>query len=578
VVTARNAAGTVAEGIAGDIAVAENTVTPVSVNLIPAESGAGTFSYDISLPGDMTLVSGFLWLASLSGGVNPAPVDLTGGLNGTLTLDSGYYRMTFEIFADTPGGGKSVRRVAVVHISPNLVTEAAYHVDDECIDTEFFIVGNSGELNSALSAIQSSTGANFIISVAGSFSAPPVSLTGAGYDGKTVTLSSGGGVFTLTLNGTGSLFTVGSSSTADFRFILRDINLSGGSANTAPLVKVEGGALVVNGGAKIMDNTNTGNGGGVYISSGTVELEGGAISGNTAGRGGGVYVAGGSFKLTGGSIDNNQAYLSATSTATYTTHVLYGGGVYMEDGSFEMNGGSINNNRAWLQATSTRQNSRLTVNVYGGGVSVAGGSFIMNDGDILENTAESRIREEYSGSNADISSYPYAYGGGIHIRGGSFESRGGAIRGNTVVSYAFAYYDNTTTTKCYAYGGGIHISNSGAVQMSGGSVSGNTGTLTHAGSASWGSSVMYGGGVYIDANISTLSGSFTKTPGAGGTSGVIYGSNETGIGGDGHDLKNTAASGGHAVYYGASPAKIRNTTVDETCSLSTADTVTNWTD
>jgi hypothetical protein len=76
-----------------------------------------------------------------------------------------------------------------------------------------------------------------------------------------------------------------------------------------------------------------------------------------------------------------------------------------------------------------------------------------------------------------------------------------------------------------------------------------------------------GGGVFVS------SGTFRKEPRTeGGTSGIIYGSNESGVDQDGYDLKNTATYGS-AVYVNDSQQK--DTTVWETTSLSTSSSE-NW--
>ena len=78
-----------------------------------------------------------------------------------------------------------------------------------------------------------------------------------------------------------------------------------------------------------------GNGGGVYVSSGSFTMTGGTITGgNAEGDGGGLYVSSdASFTMTGGTISNNGAQ--------------YGGGVCVySGGSFTMTGGSITGNTA----------------------------------------------------------------------------------------------------------------------------------------------------------------------------------------------------------------------------------------
>lgn len=139
---------------------------------------------------------------------------------------------------------------------------------------------------------------------------------------------------------------------------------------------------------------------GVYVSSGTFNMYGGSITGNTAqdaqGRGGGVYVYSGSgtFNMYGGSITGNRATGD-------------GGGVYKSgsNSSFNMYGGSITGN---------------TANSYGGGVYVDGGGFTMSGGTI-------------GGTKTGETNTATYGGGGVYVVGSSstFEMTDGSITGDT---------------------------------------------------------------------------------------------------------------------------------------------------
>ena len=133
---------------------------------------------------------------------------------------------------------------------------------------------------------------------------------------------------------------------------------------------------------------------------GTLKLESGKITGNSAEYGGGVVV-GGTFVMNGGEITGN--------TALY-----YGGGVYVTgEGSFTMNGGSITNNTVTADGT----NMQNEESIGGGGVSVAEGTFTMNGGTISSNNAT------------------HTKGGGVMVfsylsKCGNFVMNGGSITGN----------------------------------------------------------------------------------------------------------------------------------------------------
>ena len=74
------------------------------------------------------------------------------------------------------------------------------------------------------------------------------------------------------------------------------------------------------------------NGGGVFVSGGTFNMNDGTISGNTVTEsGGGVYVNDGNFTMKGGTIGGTTA-----NTATQN-----GGGVYVFDGTFSVSGSSL---------------------------------------------------------------------------------------------------------------------------------------------------------------------------------------------------------------------------------------------
>ncbi len=116
--------------------------------------------------------------------------------------------------------------------------------------------------------------------------------------------------------------------------------------------------------------------------------------GNTTGNGGGVYVASGSFTLAGGTITGCKA------SGDSNVHA-YGGGVFVDkNAAFTMTGGTISRNTAKYNGG------------YGGGVCVSGGTFTMSDGSISNNkTADN--------------------GGGVYVdQSGTFTMTGGTISGS----------------------------------------------------------------------------------------------------------------------------------------------------
>jgi uncharacterized protein YjdB len=134
----------------------------------------------------------------------------------------------------------------------------------------------------------------------------------------------------LKLTGNGSLITVGAGAKVTLGSTGKVLALEGKSGNTAALVTVNGGELTLENGAVIKNNQNTdGDGGGVYVASGTFTMTGGEISGNeSAGNGGGVYISGtGTFSKTGGVIygddDNNHGDPDNSAQGSMSGHAVY---------------------------------------------------------------------------------------------------------------------------------------------------------------------------------------------------------------------------------------------------------------
>jgi hypothetical protein len=350
-----------------------------------------------------------------------------------------------------------------------------------------------------------------------------------------ITIDGGTAERVISLDSTGSLFSVGSGVTLTLG---NNVTLQGRSDNTTSLVWVSsGGTLVMNAGSKISGNTATapsGNasGGGVYVySSGRFTMSGGEVSNNTASNGGGVYVSSsGTFTMSGGEVSGNTApsgggvYAYNGATVTMTRGAISGntasngGGVYVYSrGTFTMSGGEISGNTASngggvcvdYSGTFTMSGGEITGNTAatsGGGVSNSG-TFEMSDGEISGNTASNGggVAGSLMMSGGEVSNNTASNGGGVYVSSsGTFTMSGGEVS------------DNTTSN-----GGGVYVYSRGTFTMSGGEISGNTASN--------------GGGVYVYQN-----GTFTKQ-----SDGIVYGSDAS------EGLKNTATNGddyGHAVY------------------------------
>lgn len=259
---------------------------------------------------------------------------------------------------------------------------------------------------------------------------------------------------------------------------------TGRGVNTTGTFNMYGGTISGN-----TAGANVSGGGGVYVG-GTFNMYGGTISGNTtvSGRnGGGVYVNGSSaaFNMSGSaSITNNAAF--------------YGGGVYVEqNGTFNMAGGSITNN---VTSESYGVNGPYPS---GGGVHVENGTFKMSAGTITNNTSAKNGGGVYVGSHGEFTmsnsasitgntASGYGDGGGVFVNeGGTFQMsgnsritsntgyRGGGVSvdrslGTTYNPGAFTMSSGNITNNKATFGGGVYIS--GNFTMSGGKISSNRAT------------------------------------------------------------------------------------------------------
>jgi uncharacterized repeat protein (TIGR01451 family) len=213
-------------------------------------------------------------------------------------------------------------------------------------------------------------------------------------------------------------------------------------------------------GVEIVSNTAKYSGGGLYVYSGSVRLDGTDVVSNTTqyDDGAGICLSGGSATLTDTNILSNTAGDD-------------GGGAYLRSGAtLNVTGGQISENRAHD----------------GGGVR-AGGSVILSGTQILSNTA------------SDAS---FGYGGGLYVDG-EVTLRGGEIAGNHANRGGGVYVDDSgdvftqTGSSTIAnniaawYGGGVYVDD-GRVTLDGGQIRGNEAYL--------------GGGLYVRDGDAALSG------------------------------------------------------------------------
>jgi uncharacterized repeat protein (TIGR02543 family) len=402
-----------------------------------------------------------------------------------------YITVTGDLTGNTPvavitPSSFSAGRTVLTGVNADSVEKFALSSEDWCIALN----GTEGQLVNPAASLTNSDGTTYFATLQAAINAAPaggsaaspastialladVTLTSAiTLSGKHIRLVSGKAPSATVKRGpefTGYLFTVNSGASltlgkgADGEELIIDGDKQT-ERTTDSLIRVAGGTLAMTGGVTLQNNAADRYGGGVYVySSGTFNMSGGTISGNTAtgtdGCGGVDVRNNSTFNMSGGTISGNTAS-------------NYGGGVSVYGSTFNMSGGTISNNTD-------------------GGVYVSSsGTFTMNNGTISGNIA--------------------THGGGVSV-GGPFYMYGGTISGNTASNNS-----NIAT----ANGGGVSANNS-IFKMSGGTISGNTATGN--GGGVYGSifTKQSGGVIYGDTDTNHTEGS-TENTAKGGTGHAVY--------------------------------------------------------
>jgi hypothetical protein len=348
----------------------------------------------------------------------------------TLTPKEGY------TFAGIGGGGSAFTCDGALSVSNaagsggTMVVTIAFPETDITVPYSGFFSGSLDSTDSAIDLIREAKGTPRL-NLALSMGDETTGLVGDGDLGMTgLVLDSTSSPAELTIDGQGrAIRMAGNSFNGSFITVssgvtltLRNITFAGRGSNNAPLVVVQnGGTLVLETGAVIMGNTNSGgSGGGVFVAAGgSLVINGGTISGNKAAAGGGLYVtgAGASIRMTGGTISGN----STTGS---------GGGVFIDGGRlFEMSGNAVISGNTATDST-------------GGGVYAAPGSSLVMTGSAAINGNEARA------------------GGGVYVDAGG--------------SLVMADSTGVSGNKAQICGGGVYIDKNGSFKMPGGTIYGKS--------------------------------------------------------------------------------------------------------
>jgi hypothetical protein len=352
---------------------------------------------------------------------------------------------------------------------------------------------------------------------------------------------------------------------------------NGGSATGGGLYATAGSLDIAN--SSIASNRATGGRGGAGYLSYTEYGNSYTVGGGTAGsgQGGGLYVSGGSLTIATSTIASNQGtggyggasqggalYNIGTLTVSNTTlsgnsapgNFGYGGGIY-NGGTLTVSNTTLSGNSApgyfgygggiYNSGTLTVSNSTLSGNSSSGYNFLSGGGGIYNSGTLTV-------------SNSTLSGNTAYSGGGISNASGGLTVSNSTLSGNTAL-YGGGIYNNSSY-------GTLTISNSAlsgnaADRGAGGGIFNNSyGTLTISNSTLSGNSASGGGGIYnggtLTVSNSTLSSNTAGASGGGGieNQGTLTVSNST--------LSSNSAyyySGGIFTWNSTNPVTLTNVTV-----------------
>ena len=247
-----------------------------------------------------------------------------------------------------------------------------------------------------------------------------------------------------------------------------DSQYNAGITQSNGAVKVDGGNLIINNGAKICNAGYFG----VWINNN------------------------GTFTMNGGEISNN---------GIHDLSLIYTGGVLMGSGTFTMNGGSIHDNVSkdnW-EGAGVKVNNGATFHMLGGEISnnateTAAGGAIYTEG--IVHIEGGTLSNNTGNGNGGGAIYAYnstvTIGDGVQITGNKAtgdDSGGGAIAlsGSSSLTVGKAIISNNSAQ----YGGGIASWSQGTIKLNGTTISDNTALST----TGWGT----GGGISIN-NSGTL--------------------------------------------------------------------------
>ncbi len=238
------------------------------------------------------------------------------------------------------------------------------------------------------------------------------------------------------------------------------------------IVTVDSGTLNMTGGYIVGGGRDGDPGGGIYVDSGTVNIQDGVIAANRGNSGGGIFVSsGGTLNISGGAVTGNEVIKG---------HEDNGGGIFVKSGgTLNLSGGYVTNNSKSCDCEVCVKDANNTHG--GGGIALANGSTMdMSGGYVTGNysslagggiyagfyAGDGGVHFTMSGGTIASNCAKYGEGGGLRIAGGTK----GVIRATDQVYIT----NNKTLTKDDWGGGGIFVQQNGLLTVTDALITDNT--------------------------------------------------------------------------------------------------------
>lgn len=239
------------------------------------------------------------------------------------------------------------------------------------------------------------------------------------------------------------------------------------------IVTVDSGTLNMTGGYIVGGGRDGDPGGGIYVDNGTVNIQGGVVAANRGNSGGGIFVSsGGTLNLSGGAVTGNEVINGNADN---------GGGIFVKSGgTLNLSGeGYVTNNYKYCVCGDCQSDKNNEHG--GGGIALANGSTMdMSGGYVTGNysslagggiyagfyAGDGGVHFTMSGGTIASNCAQYGEGGGLRIGGGTK----GVIR---TTGKVYITNNKTLTTDDWG-GGGIFVQQNGLLMVADALITDNT--------------------------------------------------------------------------------------------------------